>query len=195
MVNAPKTNFSTRPVGRYGKSTKRSTQQRHQVNEGKSGREAERVRAHLELRSLRSKKKLAAEKRPEIHFLSNEEEKKWIEDYVERQTAGATKRVEDAEAAVQQEQEDMKHAEIVGFTSREHKNTFNGMMVAIGDSVSGLATSDDGEDRDDQDDDESAQGTLSEDDEPSWVMRTFTKTLQQRMERFQQKLMNLNELT
>jgi hypothetical protein len=54
------------------------------------------------LRSLRFKKKLAAKKRQETHFFSNEEKEKWIEDYVERETAGARKQVEDAEAAVQQ---------------------------------------------------------------------------------------------
>jgi len=63
--------------------------------------------------TLRSKKKLAAEKRPETHFLSHEEKEKWIEDDVERETTGARMRVEDAVAAVQCEQEDMKHAEIV----------------------------------------------------------------------------------
>jgi hypothetical protein len=52
---------------------------------------------------LKSKKKLAAEKRQETHFLSNEEKEKWIKDYVERETAEARKRVEDTEAAVQQE--------------------------------------------------------------------------------------------
>jgi len=41
--------------------------------------------------SLRSKEKLVAEKRRETHFLSNEENEKWIEDYVERETAGARK--------------------------------------------------------------------------------------------------------
>ena len=101
MVNAPKKNFSPLPAGKYGKSKKRSTQRRHQANEGKSGLVAERIRALGALRSLRSKKKLAAEKRRETHFLSNEEKEKWIEDYVERETAGARKRVEDAEAAVQ----------------------------------------------------------------------------------------------
>ena len=87
-------------------------------NEGKSGLEAERVGALGALHSLRSKKKLAAEKRRETHFLSNEEKAKWIEDYVERETAGARKQVEDAEAAVQQEQDNMKHAGIAGLTYR-----------------------------------------------------------------------------
>jgi len=73
MVNTPKKNFSPLPAGRNGKSTKRSTQRCHQANEGKSGFEAERVRALGALRSLRSKKKLAAEKRRATHFLSNEE--------------------------------------------------------------------------------------------------------------------------
>jgi len=118
MVNAPKKNFLSLPAGRYGKSTKRSTQRRHQANEGPSGLEAERVRALGALRRVRSKKKLAVEKRRETHFLSNEENEKWIEDYVERETAVARKRVEDAEAAVQQEQDDMMHAEIAGLTSR-----------------------------------------------------------------------------
>jgi hypothetical protein len=175
MVNAPKKNISLLPVGRYGKSTKRSTQRRHQANEGKSGLEAERIRALGALRSLRSKKKLAAEKRRETHFLSNEEREKWIEDYVERETAGARKRVEDAESAVQQEQDDMVHAEIAGFMSREPEKSVEEMMAAIGDSLSDLASSDNGEDGDDQDE-ETEQGKLSEDDEPSWVMGTITET-------------------
>jgi hypothetical protein len=103
MVNTLKKNFVPLAASRYGKSTKRSTQQRHQVNEGKSGLEAERVRALGALRSLRSKKKVVAEKRQETHFLRNEAKEKWIEDYDERETAGARNRVNDAEAAVQPE--------------------------------------------------------------------------------------------
>jgi hypothetical protein len=60
------------------------------------------------------------------------------------------------------------------------------MLVAIGDSQSDLATSDDGEDEEDNADD-TAQGKLSDDDEPGWVMGTITNTVQQRMERCQQK--------
>jgi len=118
MVNALKKNFSPLPAGRNGKSTKRSTQRRHQANEGKNVFEAERVRALGALRSLISKKRLAVEKRQETHFISYEEKEKWIEDLVERETAGARKRVEDAEAAVQPEQDDMTHAELAGLTSR-----------------------------------------------------------------------------
>ena len=45
--------------------------------------------------------KLAAERPREVHFLSNKEKEEWIEDDVERQTGGASKLVEDTEAAVQ----------------------------------------------------------------------------------------------
>jgi hypothetical protein len=82
MVNAPKMNFSPLPVGKYGKWTKKATRRRHHANEGKSSLEAEWVRALGALRSLRSKKKLAAEKRQEMHYLSNEEKEKWIDDFV-----------------------------------------------------------------------------------------------------------------
>jgi hypothetical protein len=108
--------------------------------------EAERIRALGAWSSLRSKKKLAVEKRRETHFLSIERKEIWVEDYVERETAGARKRVDDAEAAVQQEQDDMAHAEIVELTSREPEKTVEEMMAAIGDSLSDLASSDDGED-------------------------------------------------
>jgi len=195
MVNAPKKIFSPLLAGRYGKSTKQSTQRRHHANEGKSGLETERVRALGALRSLRSKKKLAAEKWRETDFLSNEEKEKWIEDYVARETAGAREQVEDAEAAVQQEQDDMKHAEIAGVMFREPEMTFEEMLVAIGDSLSDLASSDDGEDGEDEDDEETEQGKLSEDDKPGWVMGIITKTVQHRMERFRQKQMKLDELT
>jgi len=195
MVNAPKKTFFPLPAGRYGKSTKRSTQGHHHANEGKSGLEAERVRALGALRSLRSKKKLAAEKRREAHFLSNEEKEKCIEDYVERETAGARKRVEDAEAAVQQEQDDMTQAEIARLTSREPEKTFEEMLVAIGDILSDLASSDDGENGEDEDDEETEQGKLSDDDEPGWVMGSITKSVQQHMESFRQKQMKLDELT
>jgi len=40
-----------------------------------------------------------------------------------------------------------------------------------------------------------SSGKLSEDDEPGWVMGTFTKTVQQNMERFRQKQMKLDKLT
>ena len=184
MVNAPKKNLPPLLAGRNGKSTKSSTQQRHQANEGKSGFDAERVRALGALRSLRTKKRLAAEKRRETHFLSNEENEKWLQDFVERETAGSRKRVEDAETAVQQEQDNVTHSDLAGLTSRKPDKPFEEMLVAIGDGLSDLASSDDGEDGEDEDDDETEQGKLSEDNEPGWVMGTITTMVQQHMERF-----------
>jgi len=89
----------------------------------------------------------------------------------------------------------MTHAEIVGLTFREPEKTVEEMLVAIRDSLSDLASSDNGEDGDDEDDEETEQGNLSEDDEPGWVMGTITNTVLQRMERFRQKQMKLDELT
>jgi len=101
LVNTPKNHVSPLPAGKHSKLTKRSTQWRHQTNDGKSGWEAERARALGASCSFRSKKQLAAVKRWETHISSNEEKEKWIEDYLERETTVARKRVEDTEAAVQ----------------------------------------------------------------------------------------------
>jgi len=171
MVKAPKKNFSPLPAGKYSKSTKKSTRQRHQANEGKSGSVAERVRALGALRSLRSKKKLAAEKRLETHFLRNEEREKWIEDFVERETAVATTQVQDAETAIMQ---DMTTAENEGATPGKPETTFEEMLNAIGDSLSDLASSNDEQDGEDEEDDEedTELDKLSDDDEPGWMMGT-----------------------
>jgi hypothetical protein len=48
----------------------------------------------------------------------------------------------------------MVHTEIAGLTSREPEKTFEEMMAAIGDSVSDLASSDDGDDGEDEDEDD-----------------------------------------
>jgi len=75
--------------------------------------------------------------------------------------------------------------------------TFEEMLNAIGDSRSDLASSEDEEDGEDEDDDEedTGHGTLSEFDELGWVMGTISKTVQHRMESFQQKQMRLDQLT
>jgi hypothetical protein len=69
------------------------------------------------------------------------------------------------------------------------------MIVAIGDSLSDLASSDDGEDWNVEDDEEREQGKLSEEDKPGWVMGTITKTVEQCMDKFRLKETNLDELT
>jgi hypothetical protein len=62
-----------------------------------------------------------AKKRRATDFLSNEEIKKWVQDTVERETAGPRKQVEDVEAVVQQEQDNTKKAEHAGLMNREPK--------------------------------------------------------------------------
>jgi hypothetical protein len=52
----------------------------------------------------------------------------------------------------------MTQAEIAGFTSREPQKTYEEMLVAIGDSLSDHASSDDGEDGECEDDEESGKG-------------------------------------
>ena len=89
----------------------------------------------------------------------------------------------------------MTHAQIAGFTSRQPEKTFEELLAATGHGLSDLASSDNGEDRQDEDDEETERGKLSEDDEPGWVMGTITKTVQQHMERFWQKQMKLEKLT
>jgi hypothetical protein len=88
----------------------------------------------------------------------------------------------------------MTHAGSAGLTSREPGKTFEEMLVAIGDSLRDVASSNDGEDGEDVDDEKTEQRKVSEDDEPGWVMGTIIKTGQQRMERLWQKRMKLDEL-
>jgi len=89
----------------------------------------------------------------------------------------------------------MKNAENMGLTNRESEKTFQDKMVAVGDRPSHLASSNDGEDGEDEDEDETWQGMLSEDDDQGRVMGTITKMIQQRMERFRPKQMKFDELT
>jgi len=115
---------------------------------------------------------------------------------VERETAVVRKRVENAETAIKQNQEDMSNVEKAGLTTREREETFEEMLNAIGNSLSDLASSNDEEDvEDEEEDDDTEQGKLSEDDKPCWVMGTISKMVQRSMEGFWQKLIKLDELT
>jgi len=121
---------------------------------------------------------------------------KWIEDSVQKETAVARKRLEDAEPANKQEQDDMTNAEKAGLTTSKPETPFEEMLNAIGDSLSDIASSDDQEDGEDKDNDgdDPAGGKLSDDDEPGWVMGTISNTVQYRMERFRQMQMKLVEV-
>lgn len=70
------------------------------------------------------------------------------------------------------------------------------MLNAIGDSVSGLASSEDEEDGEDEDEDEqdTGHGKLSKDDEHGRVMGTLSKTVQHLMQIFVQKQLRLDKL-
>jgi len=197
MVNVPKMNTSPPPAGKYSKSTKLSTWRCHQAIQGKSSLEQWRVRALGVLRSLRSNNKLAAGQRRETHFLSHEEKEKWIEHYVESDTAVGTKSVEDAETAIKHDQDDMRNAEKAELTTTKPETTCQEMMNSIGDGLSDLATSDNEEDGTDEDDDEDdpAGGKPSEDDKPGRVIGTISKTVQCRMEGIRQEKTKLDELT
>ena len=87
-------------------------------------------------------------------MLINDEKEKWIKDYVERETAVASKRVEEAKRAIEQEPDDMRNAEKAGLTTTKAEATLEEMLNAFGDSLSDLATSDAGEIAEDEDDDE-----------------------------------------
>jgi len=91
---------------------------------------------------------------------------------VERETTVATKCLEDAETAIKQEHKDMRNIEMAGLTTTRPETTFEEMLNTIGDNLSDLASSDNGEDGEDEDDDkeDTELGKLSEDDEPSWVI-------------------------
>jgi len=91
---------------------------------------------------------------------------KCIKDDVERETAGARQRVEDAEAAIRQDQKDIVAAENTRLTTRDHEKPFHEMIVAVGHSLSNIASSDDGEDGEDEDGDEAEQCLFSKDEEP-----------------------------
>jgi len=96
-----------------------------------------------------------------------------------------------------QEQEHMMNFEKARSTTTKPEKTFEELLNAIGDSLCDLASSDDEQDGKDEDDDEEDTdlGKLSEDDEPGWVMGTISKTVQHRMESYQQKQRRLDELT
>ena len=93
------------------------------------------------------------------------------------------------------EQDDKRSAETAGLTTTKPETTFEGMLTAIRDSLSNLASTDDGEDEENEDDDEDdpAGAKVSTKDKPGWVMGTICKTVQYRMEHFRQMQMKLDK--
>lgn len=93
-----------------------------------------------------------------------------------------------------QEQQDQRNTEIKGVTSREPEKTFEQMMITNLDIVSDLPSSDQKRDTDDQDDDDSELGMLSQHDEPGRLTGAISRMVQQCIERFRQNLEILDEL-
>jgi hypothetical protein len=96
-----------------------------------------------------------------------------------------------------QEQEHMVNVEKGRWIITNTEIRFEEMLNIIRDSLSDLASSEDEEDGEDKTDDEedTAHGKLSDDDEPGWVMGTISNTVQHRMESFWQKQLRLDEMT
>jgi hypothetical protein len=82
-----------------------------------------------------------AEKSWEIHFLSNEGKEKWIEDYENRETAMARKRVQDTETAIMQEQVHIQNVEKARSTTTKPEISCDKMLNPIQHSLSHLASS------------------------------------------------------
>jgi hypothetical protein len=95
-----------------------------------------------------------------------------------------------------QEHKDIPTAQSVGATTRQPKRTFEQMLNSIRESLNNVASSDDEQDGyDEQDEAENTEtGKLSDYDEHTCVMGTISRTVQHRMESFQQKHMRLDEL-
>jgi hypothetical protein len=110
---------------------------------------------------------LPGEKQPETDFSNNEMKDKWSVDCIKRETTVARMRVEDAVAVFRQEQEDTVTATNTGLMTREPKQTIGEMSIAFRDSLSNITSSDNGEGREGEDDDEREHDKLSENDEPS----------------------------
>jgi hypothetical protein len=133
----------------------------------------------------------------DTHFLSNEEQEKLIEDYVQRETTLGRKRVRDAETAIIQKMKDMTSAKCECATTGKPRITCQEMLKAIGYRLSDLVISDEEQDvKEEEDDEEDTElGKLSADDEPGWAMGTISKSVQHRMESFRQKQMRFDKCT
>ena len=90
----------------------------------------------------------------------------------------------------------MRNVEKARSTTTKPETSFVELLNAFIGSLRNLASSEDEEDGEDEDDDkdDTDLGKLSEDDEPGWVMGTFSKTVRHHMESFRQKHMRLDEL-
>lgn len=143
------------------------------------GLQADRLPALGVLRRLEAKPKLSAVKRQETHLSGNNQKEKCIDDYVDRETALAKKRVQDTEIPIMEVQEDLRYAQMAGSTTRKPKQSFREVLNTIGDNLSDFAHLDNENDVEDNADngDDPDLGKLTEYDEPGSGMGTISKTV------------------
>lgn len=202
MVDSSKKNYSPLPAGKYGRSDNPATVKRHRTNAGKSGIESERIRAHNNLRALKCKKRKKAEGSEEIRDMDSDQRDKWIEDYVERETAAARKRAEEADLAWALEKERLASVSAVDQhpETAESARSFNQMLEDIGESIDDVATSgeedeDNEDDDDDEEDEEDIEGESDEEEGSGWVPDIVQKSAQRRIDAFREKCMWIEEMT
>jgi len=186
IVKVWKQKLSPLLMSKYNKLTQCSTRRCDQPNVGQCSLEGDTVTVLGALPSVWSKNKLTAEIQGVTHCLSNPEKEKLIEDYMNRETTVARKQVEDAKFAIKQEQEDMRNAEKIRLTTIKPEIPFEEMLNAMGVCLSNLASSNDGEDEDEDDyhQEDAELGMLSKDDKPSRIMNTISNMVQHRIRRF-----------
>jgi hypothetical protein len=79
----------------------------------------------------------------------------------------------------------MNHSNTRGLMTKQTYKKFAEMLVALGDSLSHLASSDDVE-HGEEEDEEIGPGEMRENYKPGWMIITITKMVRQRMQRFLQ---------
>lgn len=177
MPNTPEKNLAPLPAGKYGISTNPATKRRHQANAGKTGLEAERVRALGALRNQRSKKRKAAEQMQETKFVSRAEKKRWIDEYVEKETEPFRRRVAEAEEAIRAAKHERPATDKTHSATETPKPTFEEMLRTIGDDLNdiddeegdlkgqGKNLDSEGEDEEDEDEEDGSDEDEGEDED------------------------------
>jgi hypothetical protein len=81
----------------------------------------------------------------------------------------------------------------MGLTNNQPKETSVELIVTLRPTLSDHAASNNGEHREDSDVNQAVQGLVSNDEEPGWVIGTFTKIAHQVLKRFLQMQMKLDK--
>ena len=110
---------------------------------------------------------------------------------MESEIAAARQRVAEVKAAVEREKDSVLRRVATDTT----KITFEEMLEAIGDSINNIATSDEEDDKDKEEDGEdNVNSELSDDNKPNWIVGTINKLVQKLLDTFWTKQMKLKKL-